>query len=184
MRPRSHPHLTVVPADKLRVERRSKSRSKRRSKRQAEEAALALVRVMGEGDLFERLGKLEVLQVLDNMRCAWLKVVYAGLAETTWQDLVCSVCIAKVCALKLETLRSASTSHLSTARAWPHDPAGIKPWPPLDSRSNETVRGVGKGCRGGTSLLGNHYDCYCLSRVAVYRHFVGGPHYPPLVVQR
>jgi hypothetical protein len=64
-----------------------------------------VVRVMGEGDLFEGLGKLEVLQVLDNMRCAWLKVVYAGLAETTRQDSVCSVCLAKVCALKLEDVK-------------------------------------------------------------------------------
>jgi hypothetical protein len=58
--------------------------------REAEAAALALVRAMGEGDLFEGLGKLEMLQVLDNMRCGWLEVFHAGLAETTPQNSACA----------------------------------------------------------------------------------------------
>ena len=48
---------------------------------EAEEAALNLVRAMGEGDIVEGLGKLEMLQVLDDMRCDWMEVLQHGLPE-------------------------------------------------------------------------------------------------------
>ena len=51
--------------------------------RDAEEAALDLVRAMGEGDIVEGLGKLEMLQVLDDMRCDWMEVLQHGLPELT-----------------------------------------------------------------------------------------------------
>ncbi len=38
---------------------------------------------MGEGDIFEGLGKLQMLQVLDNMRCDWLEVLEANLPDLT-----------------------------------------------------------------------------------------------------
>ena len=40
-----------------------------------------LVRAMGEGDIVEGLGKLEMLQVLDDMRCDWMEVLQHGLPE-------------------------------------------------------------------------------------------------------
>mgnify|MGYP000305297222 CR=1 FL=1 len=46
-------------------------------------AVLALVRAMGEGDIVEGLGKLEMLQVLDDMRCDWMEVLQHGLPELT-----------------------------------------------------------------------------------------------------
>ena len=48
---------------------------------EAEEAALKLVRAMGEGDIVEGLGKLEMLQALDDMRCDWMEVLQHGLPE-------------------------------------------------------------------------------------------------------
>ena len=42
-----------------------------------------LVRAMGEGDIVEGLGKLEMLQVLDDMRCDWMEVLQHGLPELT-----------------------------------------------------------------------------------------------------
>ena len=53
----------------------------RMSEREAEQAALDLVRAMGEGDIVEGLGKLEMLQVLDDMRCDWMEVLQHGLPE-------------------------------------------------------------------------------------------------------
>ncbi len=50
---------------------------------EAEEAALDLVRAMGEGDIVEGLGKLEMLQVLDDMRCDWMEILEHGLPELT-----------------------------------------------------------------------------------------------------
>ena len=50
---------------------------------EAEEAALDLVRAMGEGDIVEGLGKLEMLQVLDDMRCDWMEILQHGLPELT-----------------------------------------------------------------------------------------------------
>ena len=50
---------------------------------EAEEAVLELVRAMGEGDIVEGLGKLEMLQVLDDMRCDWMEVLQHGLPELT-----------------------------------------------------------------------------------------------------
>ena len=44
-------------------------------------AALELVRGMGEGDIFEGLGKLQMLQALDSMRCDWLDVLDANLPD-------------------------------------------------------------------------------------------------------
>ena len=52
-------------------------------KREAEQAALALVRAMGEGDLIEGLCKLEMLQVIDDLRCDWMEVLQHGLPELT-----------------------------------------------------------------------------------------------------
>jgi hypothetical protein len=40
-----------------------------------DEAVLDLVRAMGEGDIVEGLGKLEMLQALDDMRCDWMEVL-------------------------------------------------------------------------------------------------------------
>ena len=40
-------------------------RSGSQTEKEAEEAVLDLVRAMGEGDIIEGLGKLEMLQVLD-----------------------------------------------------------------------------------------------------------------------
>jgi hypothetical protein len=54
-----------------------------RSESEAEEAVLDLVRAMGEGDIVEGLGKLEMLQVLDDMRCDWMEVLQHGLPELT-----------------------------------------------------------------------------------------------------
>jgi hypothetical protein len=48
---------------------------------EAEQAVLELVRAMGEGDIVEGLGKLEMLQVLDDMRCDWMEVLQHGLPE-------------------------------------------------------------------------------------------------------
>jgi hypothetical protein len=50
---------------------------------EAEQAVLELVRAMGEGDIVEGLGKLEMLQVLDDMRCDWMEVLQHGLPELT-----------------------------------------------------------------------------------------------------
>ena len=55
----------------------------RMSEREAEQAALDLVRAMGEGDIVEGLGKLEMLEVLDDMRCDWMEVLQHGLPELT-----------------------------------------------------------------------------------------------------
>jgi hypothetical protein len=46
-----------------------------------EKAVLDLVRAMGEGDIVEGLGKLEMLQVLDDMRCDWMEILQHGLPE-------------------------------------------------------------------------------------------------------
>ena len=48
---------------------------------EAEEAALDLVRAMGEGDIVEGLGKLEMLLALDDMRCDWMEILQHGLPE-------------------------------------------------------------------------------------------------------
>ena len=53
----------------------------RMSEGEAEQAALDLVRAMGEGDIIEGLGKLEMLQVLDDMRCDWMEILQHGLPE-------------------------------------------------------------------------------------------------------
>jgi hypothetical protein len=36
---------------------------------------------MGEGDIVEGLGKLEMLQALDDMRCDWMEILQHGLPE-------------------------------------------------------------------------------------------------------
>ena len=64
------PNLTAVPGSRM-------------SEREAERAALDLVRAMGEGDIFEGLGKLQMLQGLDDLRCDWLEVLQHGLPELT-----------------------------------------------------------------------------------------------------
>jgi hypothetical protein len=48
---------------------------------EAEEAALNLVRAMGEGDIVQGLGKLEMLLALDEMRCDWMEILQHGLPE-------------------------------------------------------------------------------------------------------
>ena len=48
---------------------------------EAEEAVLNLVRAMGEGDIVEGLGKLEMLLALDDMRCDWMEILQHGLPE-------------------------------------------------------------------------------------------------------
>ena len=48
---------------------------------EAEETALNLVRAMGEGDIVEGLGKLEMLLALDEMRCDWMEILQHGLPE-------------------------------------------------------------------------------------------------------
>ncbi len=48
-----------------------------------EETVLDLVRAMGEGDIVEGLGKLEMLQALDDMRCDWMEILQHGLPELT-----------------------------------------------------------------------------------------------------
>ena len=68
------PNLTPVSAE---------PGGRRLSEREAEQAALDLVRAMGEGDLIEGLYKLEMLQVLDDMRCDWMEVLQHGLPELT-----------------------------------------------------------------------------------------------------
>jgi hypothetical protein len=62
------PNLTAVPGGRM-------------SEKEAERAALDLVRAMGEGDIVEGLGKLEMLQVLDDMRCDWMEILQHGLPE-------------------------------------------------------------------------------------------------------
>lgn len=69
-----HPHLTPVPAS-------SAARVRRMTEREAEVAALSLVRGMGEGDILEGLGKLQMLQALDSMRYDWLEVLEANLPD-------------------------------------------------------------------------------------------------------
>ena len=64
-----------MPTDKPSIEDRPVS--------EAEEAALDLVRAMGEGDIVEGLGKLEMLLALDDMRCDWMEVLQHGLPELT-----------------------------------------------------------------------------------------------------
>jgi hypothetical protein len=64
------PNLIAVPSDRM-------------SEKEAERAALDLVRAMGEGDIVEGLGKLEMLQVLDDMRCDWMEILEHGLPELT-----------------------------------------------------------------------------------------------------
>ena len=58
-------------------------RSGSQTEKEAEEAVLDLVRAMGEGDIIEGLGKLEMLQVLDDLRCDWMEVLQHGLPELT-----------------------------------------------------------------------------------------------------
>jgi hypothetical protein len=70
-KPPSQPKLTPVPS----------APRERLSEREAEEAVLDLVRAMGEGDIFEGLGKLEMLQGLDDLRCDWLEVLQHGMTE-------------------------------------------------------------------------------------------------------
>ena len=53
----------------------------RMSEEEAEQAVLDLVRAMGEGDIVEGLGKLEMLEVLDDMRCDWMEILQRGLPE-------------------------------------------------------------------------------------------------------
>ncbi|GAC1457613.1 MAG: hypothetical protein PVSMB1_07410 [Gemmatimonadaceae bacterium] len=62
-----------MPTDKALIEDQAVS--------EAEEAALDLVRAMGEGDIVEGLGKLEMLQALDDMRCDWMEILQHGLPE-------------------------------------------------------------------------------------------------------
>jgi hypothetical protein len=62
-----------LPTDKPSIEDRPVS--------EAEEAALDLVRAMGEGDIVEGLGKLEMLLALDDMRCDWMEILQHGLPE-------------------------------------------------------------------------------------------------------
>ena len=50
-------------------------RGGRMSEREAERAAIDLVRAVGEGDIIEDLAKVEMLQVLDDMRCDWMEVL-------------------------------------------------------------------------------------------------------------
>lgn len=69
-RRRSRPYLIAVSAQC------------RQTEREAEQAALDLVRSMGEGDIFEGLGKLQMLQALDCMRCDWLEVLDANLPDS------------------------------------------------------------------------------------------------------
>jgi hypothetical protein len=54
----------------------------RMSEEDAERAVLDLVRAMGEGDIVEGLGKLEMLEVLDDVRCDWMEIQH-GLPELT-----------------------------------------------------------------------------------------------------
>ena len=70
----SHPHLRAVPTAGAR-------RVRRMSEKEAEAAVLSLVRGMGEGDIFEGLGKLQMLQALDSIRCDWLDVLEANLPD-------------------------------------------------------------------------------------------------------
>src|ERR1700680_2763226 len=65
--------VATVPTDKAPIEDRAVS--------EAEEAVLNLVRAMGEGDIVEGLGKLEMLEVLDDMRCDWMEILQHGLPE-------------------------------------------------------------------------------------------------------
>ena len=69
--------MTIDPPDLITVA------GERMSEAEAERAALELVRAMGEGDLIEGLGKLEMLQVLDDMRCDWMEILEHGLPELT-----------------------------------------------------------------------------------------------------
>jgi hypothetical protein len=62
------PNLATVPGGRM-------------SEEEAERTVLDLVRVMGEGDIVEGLGKLEMLQVLDDMRCDWMEILQHGLPE-------------------------------------------------------------------------------------------------------
>ena len=55
----------------------------RMSEDEAEHAVLDLVRAMGEGDIVEGLGKLQMLEVLDDMRCDWMEILQHGLPELT-----------------------------------------------------------------------------------------------------
>ena len=64
------PNLIAVPGGRM-------------SEEEAEQAALDLVRAMGEGDIVEGLGKLEMLEVLDDMRCDWMEILQHGLPELT-----------------------------------------------------------------------------------------------------
>ena len=70
----SHPHLRAVPTA-------GAPRVRRISEREAEAAVVSLVRGMGEGDIIEGLGKLQMLQALDSMRCDWLEVLDANLPD-------------------------------------------------------------------------------------------------------
>jgi len=60
------PNLTTVPGGRM-------------SEKEAERAARP--GAMGEGHIVEGLGKLEMLQVLDDMRCDWMEVLQHGLPE-------------------------------------------------------------------------------------------------------
>ena len=71
--PTSHSWLTTVPPE----------RSGRQTEKETADAVLDLVRAMGEGDIVEGLGKLEMLQALDEMRCDWMEVLQHGLPELT-----------------------------------------------------------------------------------------------------
>ena len=70
----ARPRLTAVPAS-------GAPRPRRMTAREAEAAVLSLVRAMGEGDLIEGLGKLQMLQALDSMRYDWLAVLEANLPD-------------------------------------------------------------------------------------------------------
>ena len=51
------------------------------TEKEAEAAVVLLVRGMGEGDIIEGLGKLQMLQALDSMRYDWLSVLEANLPD-------------------------------------------------------------------------------------------------------
>ena len=70
----SHPYLRAVPTA-------GAPRVRRMSEREAEAAVVLLVRGMGEGDILEGLGKLQMLQALDSMRYDWLAVLEANLPD-------------------------------------------------------------------------------------------------------
>ena len=103
----SHPHLRAVPTA-------GAPRVRRMSEREAEAAVVLLVRGMGEGDIFEGLGKLQMLQALDSMRYDWLAVLEANLPDPADLIRACEALARQPSRLRAGAMRAAGATYAAS----------------------------------------------------------------------